>query len=125
MNWIVFCILASLLQSGFSETNRIYKIEAKLLNLLHAFFSLVLLLPLLLFTSFPSEISFYVCAFTSGVIVSYGCIKQLDLASQFNGRVSSMYIPIEAVVSFVIWALISPLSILWLLDQPFRLIISI
>lgn len=107
--WLVFCVLASIFQAGFSETNSVYKIDAYRLNLLHAFFAILVLLPLLAICVWPQALSFYVYAILSGFIIGFGCAMQLSIASKHNGRVSSMYIPLEAFVAFTLWAMLYPL----------------
>lgn len=101
--WILFAVLGSLFQAAFVETNRIARVDARLLNFWHVIMVLVLFIPLLPYMAWPEGKAFYLYAI--GVSVGMGISTQIlfSLAKSHNGRVSSMYMPLEVVVAYGLW----------------------
>lgn len=122
MLWFVFGILHSLFQAIFSELNCVFKIDSWQLNFLHctcAFIAFSFLLP---FMIFPSEGLFYLAALISASIVTVGCQTQIYTSSKFNGRVSSMWMPVSLFVSFITWIALFPEDAKSYMEDTFTLL---
>ena len=119
-SWVFFAFIGSLFQAAFVETNRIFKADARLLNFWHVVLVLLLFVPLLPYMTWPQDRGFYVMAFL--VAFGMGISMQIlfALARQHNGRVSSMYMPLEVVVAYGLWfAFYPPAAELYQAD-PYR-----
>lgn len=101
--WMMFALAGSLFQAAFVETNRIFKADARLLNFWHVVMVLVLFVPLVPYMAWPSGKLFYMLAFL--VAFGMGISMQIlfNLARNHNGRVSSMYLPLEVLVAYGLW----------------------
>lgn len=107
-SWFIIALVGSLFQAAFVETNRIFRADARLLNFWHVVFVLLLFVPLIPYMSWPSGQLFYVLAFI--VAFGMGISTQIlfGLARNHNGRVSSMYMPLEVVFAFALWTTFYP-----------------
>lgn len=108
MNWALYALLHSLSRAFFVETNRVYKIDSWHLTFLQAVFGFFVLLPLFPFMHWPMDGRFYFAALIVSLITAVGYMIQLGLAAQKTGRVSGMYMPLEAVAATIIWVLVMP-----------------
>lgn len=109
-SWILFAVLGSLFQAAFVETNRIARVDARVLNFWHVAMVLVLFIPLIPYMAWPEDRTFY--AFALAVSMGMGISTQIlfGLAKSHNGRVSSMYMPIEVLVVYGLWFAFYPPS---------------
>lgn len=101
--WILFALLGSLFQAAFVETNRIARADARLLNFWHVIMVLVLFVPLTPYMAWPDDTSFYALALAVSVGMGISTQILFALARAHNGRVSSMYMPLEVVVAYGLW----------------------
>ncbi len=120
--WILFALLFSMTSAVFSGINRVYKMEGFRLNFYRMFFSLILLSPMTLFIDFPKNPLFYMAAITHGVSMVIGTAVILNMASKHNGRIATMYIPVQIFASFALWIAISPNMWDFYLKQPANII---
>lgn len=108
MNWALYALLHSLCRAFFVETNRVYKLDSWQLSFMQALFGLAVLLPFIPFMNWPEDPRFYFAAIVVALITTVGYMIQLGLAGQKTGRVSGMYMPLEALTATVIWVLVMP-----------------
>lgn len=108
MNWALYAVLHSLCRAFFVETNRVYKIDSWHLTFMQALFGFMVLTPLVPFMNWPMDVRFYFAAIIVALITAVGYMIQLGLAAQKTGRVTGMYMPLEAVTATVIWILVMP-----------------
>jgi hypothetical protein len=98
----------SLFRAAFIEAGRVYKVEPWSLAFWHAVFACLILLPVLPFAAWPMDGRFYFAAIVVALIMAVGTLVQLNLAGRRKGRVSSIYMPLEACAAFLIWIAITP-----------------
>lgn len=108
MIWAFFGILHSFFRAAFAETNRVFRVDGTRLNFWHAAFGMLFMAPFLPFIEWDMPVSLYVAALIVGLVLTAGSLMQLILTSQKEGRVSSMNVPLEAMVAFVIWFFLMP-----------------
>lgn len=111
MNWALYALLHSLCRAFFVETNRVYKIDSWHLTFLQALFGFIVLLPFTPFMHWPADPRFYFAGVVVALITAVGYMIQLGLAAQKTGRVSGMYMPLEAVAATVVWILVMPAAL--------------
>ena len=111
MNWALYALLHSLCRAFFVETNRVYKIDSWHLTFMQALFGFLVLVPLLPFMNWPADPRFYFAAVIVALITAVGYMIQLGLAAQKTGRVSGMYMPLEALTATIIWVLVMPATL--------------
>lgn len=119
-SWMFFALVGSLFQAAFVETNRVFRADARLLNFWHVVLVLVLFIPLIPYMAWPEQRSFYVLA----VIVAFGMGISMQilfsLARHHNGRVSSMYMPLEVVMTYGLWFAFYPPAIEVYQADPYK-----
>ncbi len=110
-SWMFFALVGSLFQAAFVETNRVFRADARLLNFWHVVLVLVLFIPLIPYMAWPDDRIFYALA----IVVAFGMGISMQilftLARHHNGRVSSMYMPLEVVVTYGLWFAFYPPAI--------------
>ncbi len=108
MNWALYALLHSLCRAFFVETNRVYKIDSWQLTFMQALFGVLVLLPFIPLMDWPEDPRFYFAAVVVALITAVGYMIQLGLAAQKTGRVSGMYMPLEALTATIVWVLVMP-----------------
>ena len=108
MSWVLFALIAALFQAGFVEANRPMKAKAAQLNFLHVAGGLALSIPLLPWMIFPEDPVFYAAFVIIGAISVVGCMMQMHMSSQKNGRVASMWMPVSTFSGFFLWLVVDP-----------------
>ncbi len=111
MNWALYALLHSLCRAFFVETNRVYKVDSWHLTFMQALFGCLVLIPVIPFMHWPSDPRFYFAAVIVALITAVGYMIQLGLAAQKTGRVSGMYMPLEALTATIIWILVMPATL--------------
>lgn len=111
MNWALYAVLHSLCRAFFVETNRVYKVDSWHLTFLQALFGLLVLIPFTPLMHWPADPRFYFAAVIVALITAVGYMIQLGLAAQKSGRVSGMYMPLEALSAAIIWILVMPVAL--------------
>lgn len=108
MIWALFGILHSFFRAGFAEINHIYRVDGGRLNFWHAVFGMAFLVPFLPFVERNMPVGLYIAAMIVGLVLTAGGLMQLILSSQKSGRVTGMFIPVEAIAAFMLWYLFTP-----------------
>jgi hypothetical protein len=108
MLWALYGLLHSLLRAAFAETNRAYKIDGRQLAFGQALAGLLFLVPFIPLMTWPSDPHFYRAAVGVALIFSLGNLLHLNLSAQKAGRVSSIYMPLEALAATLIWIAVTP-----------------
>lgn len=108
MFWAVYGFLHSLLRAALTETNRHYPMDSWKRAFLQAFFGTLLLLPFIPLMHWPAEAYFYAAAAGVAVIYTIGMMIQLNLTESHHGRISSIYMPLEAFAALAIWVALRP-----------------
>lgn len=111
MNWALYALLHSLCRAFFVETNRVYKVDSWHLTFMQALFGLLVLVPVIPFMHWPTDPRFYFAALIVSLITAVGYMIQLGLAAQKTGRVSGMYMPLEALTATIVWVLVMPAAL--------------
>lgn len=120
MEWILYAFLSSLFQACFAETNRVAKLDPWQLNFWHSGMSSLLLALAFPFMLFYRDPLFITAAFLGGTVMVIGSLVQFKLSSTHGGRVSSMFLPVRAFVTFILWCIIFPESFFILLENAFQ-----
>jgi hypothetical protein len=118
MIWAVFGILHSIFRAAFAEVNRIFRVDGTQLCFWNAIFGMVFMLPFLPFIEWGLPIFLYVTALIVGLVFTAGALMQLILTAQKKARVTSMHVPIEVFVAFIIWFFMMPDVLSDLLSSP-------
>jgi len=108
MLWVVFALIGVVFQAAFTESNRHFRADSYTLNVWHGMASVILMIPALFFIDWPSGVAFYLTAFFAGAVSAIACVVQFHLASKHNGRVASMFLPVEAFAMFFLWIALKP-----------------
>ncbi len=108
MIWIVYAIFLSLFRAAFAETGRLFKVDSLHLFYVHSLVALAILTPLTFFMAWPDDPRFYFAAALVSLILTAGTLQQLSLAEQKIGRVTSVYMPIEALAACLLWFAVGP-----------------
>ncbi len=108
MLWAFYGLIHSLARAAFTETGRVFGVDAWHLTFWHAFFAVVILVPLMPFMAWPADGHFYFAAAIVALMTTVGTVMHLSLSAQKSGRVSSIYMPLEAIAACLIWILIVP-----------------
>lgn len=108
MLWAIYGILHSLLRAAFVETCRATGVDGWRMGFWQALAGFLLLLPLTPFMHWPGTPGFYFAAAGMAVIFGIGMVIQLRLSEERKGRVTAIYMPLEAVAAMVLWLLINP-----------------
>jgi len=108
MLWVFYALLHSLFRAAYAETNRVFRANPWHLAFWQAVFACAVLLPLIPVMAWPLDGRFYFAAVVVALIITVGTLIQLTLASRQSGRVSSIYMPLEAIAAFLIWIAAMP-----------------
>lgn len=125
MNWFLWALSASFCTAALAESNRIFKLNAQMLNAWRATIGLIFLGIAFPHMHWPHDSDFYIVAAIDGVIAAIGMILFLYLASKQTGRVSCMILPMAAFGAYVTWWMMEPLLRPDFIDQPFRVLLSL
>lgn len=111
MIWAVYGMLHGALRAALTETSRFDGDDLRVRALRQSVFSLIFLAPFSFLMKWPGDERFYLAAVGVAVIFSVGTLIQQGMAAQKLGRVSGLYIPLEAVAAFILWLLVSPTAL--------------
>jgi hypothetical protein len=112
MIWVIYALFLSMFRAAFAETSRIFKVDSLHLFYVHSLVALVILTPLTFFMAWPQDPRFYFAATLVSLILTAGTLQQLNLADQKIGRVSSVYMPVEAMAACLLWFAVGPQDML-------------
>lgn len=116
--WLVLAVVSSLISAQNVEANRRAKQEGFRLNLWRMGIAALFWLPLALLQAWPQDALFYLAAMFGGSALIIGFTIQNDLAARHNGRVAIVYLPLKAVLVFVVWACIDTDTRMHVLARP-------
>jgi hypothetical protein len=122
MIWIVYALLHSLFRAMFVETGRFFPMDGWVKTFWQAGFGLVLLLPFIPMMAWPDEPMFYIAAGLVSLTMTVGTLIQLNLTLLQSGRVTGIYMPLEAAAAFLIWLAVNPSSAAEMADNPLQIV---
>ncbi len=119
-SWFVYALISSGFLSCFFLINQYFKVSGKSIVFWSRLFCFLALLPFFLNGMFtlPDSSLFYLLCFSVGLLATYGDIKFLNLSVKYGGGLVSRLSPVLVLISFSIWVVIDPNSILKYQDQP-------
>lgn len=107
MDWIIYSLLFSFCYAIFSGLNRYYQVSGVRLAMWRLIITLVLISPALIFVEWPHDNPwFYAIAIFNGFVLAISTIVRFNLAAQHNGRIASMFMPLQLFTVFIAWTLI-------------------
>ena len=116
--WLPLAVGSSLVVANNVEINRRARQDSYRLNMWRMILAALFWLPLALRQPWPHNGLFYAAAMFSGVGMIIGFVIQNDLAKKHNGRVAILYMPLKAVLVFVVWAVVDPAARQLIIDKP-------
>lgn len=119
MLWFIYAIIYTIFQAVFVELNRIYKIDSWQLNFLHSIFAFFFMCLLIPFMSWELDLKIIFAAFVISSVLTLGGQVQIYMSSQHNGRVASMWKPINIFTAFILWLGLFPETAGDYMDDPF------
>ena len=120
MLWIALSFLASFSRAASRLSNQYFKLPGLHLVLWIKLFITFLLLPVVLFISWPTEPLFYVFLLLQAPLVVFQDKKTFDLTATHGGGVVTRIEPLSAVLLFIVWLLITPSLLQENLESPIR-----
>ncbi len=124
MIWFLWALLASFCAAALAESNRIFKLDAQMLNAWRSTIGFAMLGLALPYMHWPDARNFYLVAGLNGATMAIGMILFFHLASKRSGRVSCMILPLAAFSAYVTWWMIEPTERPDFMDQPFRVLLA-
>lgn len=118
--WLISALVSSMLSAQNVEMNRRAKQEGFRLNLWRMGLSALFWFPLAMLQPWPHDPLFYVAAIFGGLVLIVGFTIQTDLAVKHNGRVAIVYMPLKAILVFLVWMLVSVHAREHLIEHPLR-----
>ncbi len=108
MFWFLWALAASLCAAALAESNKVFKLDATMLNAWRSTFATALLCTAIPFMIWPHDKWFYVVACLDGAVTAAGMVMFFYLAARQSGRVSSMILPLAAIGAYVAWWMLMP-----------------
>lgn len=119
MDWIIYSLLFSFCYAIFSGLNRYYQMSGVHLAMWRLLVTLVFISPALFFIDWPrGSLWFYIIGIFNGFILAFSTIARFNLAAQHNGRIASMFMPLQLFTVFVAWTLIDKALLQKYLTNP-------
>lgn len=125
MAWFIWAICASLCAAALAESNRIFKLNAQMLNAWRSTIALLLMSPALPYMQWPQTHSFYTVAILDGIVTAVGMVIFFYLAARKTGRVSSMILPMAAFAAYMTWWMMKPELRPDILENPLQVLIAV
>ncbi len=125
MTWFLWALFASFCAASLAESNRIFKLEPRLLNAWRATLGAGVLAFAFPYMDWPDYRSFYIVAGVDGIVTAIGMAMFFYLAAKRTGRVSCMIIPLAAFAAYVTWWVIEPLHRPSFIEHPFRVLLAV
>lgn len=125
MVWFIWAVFASFCAAALAESNRIFKLDAQLLNAWRSTIGVVLMVAAFPYMDWPDNRDFYTVAVLDGVVMAVGMVLFFHLAAKRTGRVSSMIMPMAAFGAYMTWWMMEPLQRPDLMDNPFRVLLAV
>jgi len=125
MTWFLWALGASLCAAALAESNRIFRLDAQLLNAWRSTFGTLLIAVAFPYMEWSGDRDFYLVATLDGIVTTIGMILFFYLAAKRTGRVSSMILPMAAVGAYLTWWLISPMERPDLIQNPGKVLTAV
>ena len=125
MTWFIWALLASFCAAALAESNRIFKLNAQMLNAWRSTIGFAFVGLALPHMHWPQDIDFYIVAGIDGIVTAIGMILFFYLAGKQTGRVSCMILPMAAFAAYVTWWMMEPMQRPDFVEQPFRVLLAI
>ena len=125
MTWFVWAIMASLCAAALAESNRIFKLDAQMLNAWRSTIAMLFMAVAIPYMSWPHTGSFYIVAIIDGIVTAAGMVMFFYLAARKTGRVSSMVLPMAAFAAYMTWWMMRPAERPDILESPFHVLLAV
>jgi hypothetical protein len=125
MTWFIWAVFSSFCAAALAESNRIFKLDASLLNAWRSTFGVALMAAALPNMHWPDNSGFYSVAVLDGVVSAIGMALFFYLAAKRTGRVSSMILPLSAFGAYVTWWMMEPALRPDFMESPFRVLLAV
>ena len=123
-SWVTYAVFTSVLLSVFLTVNQYYKLSGKSLMFWARLIGLIGFIPIIIFgdVTLPTNPTFYIVVFITSLLSIYGDIKCLNASAEHGGGVVARLAPTVTLITFLMWIVYDPSSILVYLDNPLILI---
>lgn len=125
MTWFLWAICASLCAAALAESNRIFKLNAQMLNAWRSTIAALLMSPAIPYMQWPKSHHFYIVSILDGIVTAAGMIMFFYLAARKTGRVSSMVLPMSAFSAYMTWWMMKPELRPDILENPLQVLIAV
>lgn len=125
MMWFVWAILASFCAAALAESNRIFKLNAQMLNAWRSTIAMLFMAVALPYMAWPSSKNFYIVATLDGIVTAIGMVMFFYLAARKTGRVSSMVLPMAAFAAYMTWWMMRPMERPDILENPLQVLLAV
>ena len=121
MPWFLLTITASFFASFYMELNRHLQLDGMQLNFWRILVQVLTLGPIfLLLFSWPTNPYFYVVGVIGGVAFAVIDSYLWTISGRHNGRVASLFGPVQTVAAVSIWFFVAPADFLLLAANPWK-----
>jgi hypothetical protein len=118
MSWIVLSLVLSLSAAVVAEANRYFKMDGVRLSFWRTTVGASLLLPTVFIIDWPAPSLYYAGAMLAGVVMAVSTTIRMNLSSKKMGRVATLFMPVEAVVGFMLWFMVDAVFRTQMLNAP-------
>ena len=122
-SWAFFAFALSFTMAFFSESNRHFKLDGFRLNFWRMCMALVILTPITFYIDWPAPSLFYPVAVLAGVVMVISHALRFNMAAKHNGRVATLYMPVQAFLAFFLWVLTDSNSLAQYLEHPIQALV--
>ena len=123
MDWITYSILLSVAIAAFAEANRYFQMDGFRLNFWRTVLMAAMLTPAAVLVEWPAPSMFYVAAVFTGLTRTISPAIRLSLSAKKMGRVTTLYMPVDAMSGFLIWLMLDEGLRESLLAKPVTLVL--
>lgn len=116
--WWGYALIFTLLWPIHNEANRHFQVDGLSLMIWRSFFSVLLLIPLLIISPWPTQPEFYLFCIGSGLLFSYQEAEAFKLARLHGGLFLSLQAVVWVLTATIVWWVIEPSSFFTILDEP-------
>lgn len=124
MTWFIWAVFASFCAAALAESNRIFKLDAQMLNAWRSTIATGLMAIAWPYMDWPDTRNFYLVATLDGAVTAAGMVMFFLLAARRSGRVSSMILPMAAFGAYVTWWMMKPAERPDLMENPFQVLLA-
>lgn len=125
MTWFLWAICASLCTAALAESNRIFKLNAQMLNAWRSTVAVLLMSPAIPYMQWPKSHNFYIVSILDGIVTAIGMVMFFYLSARKTGRVSSMILPMSAFAAYMTWWMMKPELRPDILENPLQVLIAV